>query len=343
VPNFDEDGRYKAFATTKDNILNLMYAQKFYKSIKQLGKDYCIIFLPFGENINYVALNDFFDINIRKMKYTTEIEDNLTNENVNDDNDILYSDITDDISENFNDIRFDIILQKKGSHVNENMLYIPRILKSKLREQKKQHDKIKKEVETIYNIDRYKINFWNSLICFFDEKTYSKFLIKCIYEIYSDKYNNNLLLNSQFIKKVEKSIRDNKFMYIYYKMNYDFLKMLENKNINMKENKNFKLGYLIGIMSHSKRSDTYQYRENLYTFVNDFAGQLSKKISELKDIIKYVNTLQQKIELNKYYFNNEIFKEYLEFIKNFDEKFDKELFIIGFFDGYYKQEKIIEK
>jgi hypothetical protein len=332
--NYDENKVYTQLSLDKDDLLNIIYAQTSYNPIKYLGTDYCIIFLPLGENINYDALTNF----IKEKKYTTKIEENLSLENSDDD--LLFSDITVD---EFNDIRFDVIIQKKGSNTNQNLLYIPMLQKSNLIKIHNKHRELRKCVEIKYNTDKYKISFWNSLKIFFDEKSYTNFLMKCVYEIYSEKYVNNLLLNNQFITKVERSIRDDKFMYNYYKINFDYLKLIENKNIDdMKNEMNFKLGHIIGVMSHCARNDNYKYRENLYAYVNNFAGQISKKVLNIKDVIKYVNDIQQKIELNEYYFNRVDFANYLDIVKNFDVKFDKESFILGFFDGYYEKNEKVE-
>ena len=332
-PNFSEENTYKVASFTWDEVLDLMYSQSSFTPISYIGTSYCIIYLPYGENIDRESLVRFLET----KKYSAKIEEQIFEDNKKPSDELLGFVNLDD-KEEMNDIQFDIIFQKKNTTTNSNILLLNSIYYSWLKYIFKNMKKYQLEVLVENSITNVNLTFFDSLKSFFSTKTESSFFIKWIYHFYNGDYRNPFL-TKRFIQLCEEMFRSeeykNKKNYLVLKTKFDFLKKIENKNYNfMKDDNNFKLGQFVGKLSQSGKN----YRENLLEFVRQFAGYIDRRIRTKEDVVKYVNELQKRVFRNDYYQDKNLFLEYMDILSEITE-FNQEIFSCGFFDGFNRYEK----
>ena len=328
--------------------MDLIYSVKFHSTkLKYIINDYMFTYLPNFDSLTYDMLDNQIinktlpsaSSNISKYRSNmmTPCIDDLLNCGLNE---FITSSIKDEVS-------FDIIFKLKGGQTTNDICLLRNFKLTKL---EKLNDKVY-NINKNLNSNDYQYNIKYAFEKFFKKesetktKAYGSFIVKWIIEIFQDNYYNNSFLNSVLIQKIEYIIRNNseirdiKNEYNNITKNYKFLKYMEKNGLN-EEIKNmntdsYKLGNQIGEFCKTWQED----RKNLVKIVQNFSGQISRRIRSLKDIEVFLSEFCQRLEINNCYKDKNKYNEIEKLRKNCSDKLDVQLFIIGYFDGQYSYSK----
>ncbi len=337
LPNFEISNTFKSKRfNSLEEVKDLLYGLDFQQKSKvNAGKDIMINVLPKG-NIDAKGIIAYFD---KRSNF------DFKNPQSND---------TDPFAEPFINPeidgieKYDIVFSKRSKPIGVDLLEMTDVSKNLLKRVTEKIQKAKVEIDYRYSLD-YSIK---SLL---DEKKYNSHLLKILPLIYKDSYYNDPVLLPALIQKTEYGIRkgDKKIPFNGLKKHFYLLSKLQINDIIMeiKKSKSYQLGTTLGIMSDPFAA----WRKDcpIKSFEKSYVGTLSRRISNVDDVIEFVNYLNEKLVLHPPRYNSiNIKKAYLysvellnEFSANNTEKYNKNYCALGFFESYYtyfKSENSIE-
>jgi len=225
--------------------------------------------------------------------------------------------------------KYDIIFSKRSKPIGIDLLEITDVSQNLLQRVTDKIHKAKRELDYRYSLD-YSIK---SLL---DDKKYNSHLLKILPLIYKDSYYNDPVLLPALIQKTQYGIRngDKKILFNGLKQHFYLLSKLQINDtiMEIKESKSYQLGTKLGIMSKP-------IAQAIKSFEKAYAGNLSRRISNIDDLIEFANYLNEKLMIHEKGYPNikEASKELTELIKHFPnkEKYNKNYCDLGFFETYY--------
>ena len=349
-PNFTFGDSNKSLSLSKEKLNDLIYSVKFHETkLKYIINDYMFTYLPNFDSLTYSILDDQIT-----QKTLSKVTDNITNTRSGsimpsvDDllncglNDYIESPLKDDVS-------FDIIFKLKGGQTTNDICLLRNYKLTTLEKLNNKVNDINRKLSTNgYNVHfsiRYAFND------FFKKETESKtssfgtFINRWIIDIFNNNYYNNPFLNNIFILKMEYTIRNKststeiKNEYSKLIKNYKFLKYME-KNGEVEEIKDintdsYKLGHKLGVFCQTWQND----RVNLIKYIDNFNGQISRRIRNMRDINTFFIDVVERLKRNKSYFSKSDYTEIESMYDNFNGGLDTQLFIKGYFSAQYSYDK----
>lgn len=353
IPKFDPENIYKIHLfKNKEEIFDLLYGIEISKKAKIIIQDIKIIVLPNGNNLSSNSLIDFFF-----EKGNIEGNENEDSEQKiilsNRNNDDLFDSILNDSSEDM--IKFDFIFSKKAENVPDvDLIEISGIEKSLLsRVADKINDiKNKYEEERIIKYpeppERYEYlsvrkSYYNILSDFSlskkkaKNKKYQHHLFKILPQIYSDTFYNDSFILPIFIQRIEFNIRNGIKDFNYLKYDYFFLLEIQKHGDyemdKMLQDSSYKSGLLLGLMAQP-------LSRKINSFDKNYVGLLSRRISDLDNLIKFSNFINEKLMIHNVAYpdlqENSI--ELSKIINSLSESdYNKNYCSFGFFESFYKK------
>lgn len=352
-PDFTSENEYKikAFNST-DEVVDLMYAVSISEKPLINVRDFGIVVLPNGDNLEAAILDRFFQK--RGLAEVAEAEENILNKenkaqkDQNSNFDAMFDVMLDnEFTEN---IKYDIVFIKPAglSSPSVDMVEISNIEKSKLREIHERivniKNKLRLQSDKVLTKSKLqpKYDIRNS---FFEvlgakgktQKKYSFHLLKVLPQIYTDTYYNDPILLPTFIEKIERNIRDDFSNFNILKFDFYFLmKIQKNDNMNEIENsKNYRLGRQLGIIAKP-----VAYAIN--SFEKSYVGNLTRKIASPKELEEFAAFMMEKLSIHgkMYPSQRQAYEEFMNILKESStEKYDKYRCALGFFESFYAPRK----
>lgn len=318
LPNFDISNTYKAkrFGNL-DEVKDLLYGLDFQQKSKvNAGKDIMINMLPKG-SLNAKGIIAYFD---KKSNYDFKNP---------------QSDQTDPFAEPFINPeiegieKYDIVFSKRSKPIGVDLLEMTDVSQNLLQRVTNKIKSVKIELDYRYSLD-YSIK---SLL---DEKKYNSHLLKILPLIYKDGYYDDPVLLPALIQKTEYGIRngDKKIPFNGLKQHFYLLSKLQIKDtiMEIKKSKSYQLGTKLGIMSKP-------IAQTIKSFEKAYVGNLSRRISNIDDLVEFTNYLNEKIMIHEKGYPNikEASKELTELLDFFpsNEKYNRNYCALGFFETYY--------
>ncbi len=363
-PGFKDDAKYKSRVFSKEDLQDLFYAIGFSEKgmISFFSTNLTLIVLPKGENLTAKNYEDFIDNG-------DEIITRRRNEKTNDDNFFVLLDAS---QKNDNITSFDMIFSKKRSMSAPGIDFIELrgIQKSSLNQIRKRINRIKDEVykkrtnelftdkklsyfsvfQSIQNILGSPQTNNKGKVQFKANPKYQSHLLKIIPKIYTGNYYLDPILLPTFIENVEFSIRAGDPKYIWLKYDLELLIKLQNTStegehfMEIINSTSYKTGLLLGKMARNFSGENSPIK----SFEKNYVGNLTRRISNLKDLIDFKNDLEQKLIMHeKINFVRKEANELANLIKSHTEgEYDKNKCAFGFFETYFapfKKLNFIEK
>ena len=344
-PGFMICSKYKSRLFSKEDMQDLFYGKDFSNTGKTLSKtDIKRIVLPSGDNLTANDYDEFINSrNIEEAEIIVE-QRNIDSKYI----DPLFSLLSNNQNESIT--HFDFIFSKRNTQgPDEHLIEITGVKKSTLQQISQRIDKIRNDIEEKRRLLfygnknlRHLSIMWSFLQILESnqktEKKYQSHLLKVIPKIYSSNYFNDDILLIAFIEKVEHSIRIDKSVFNFLKYDLEFLLSIQNTNsenlnyMKIIESENYKMGLLLGKLAKNFAGE----KSPIKSFEKNYVGNLTRRISTLKDLINFKNEVEEKLimhEKNKFTFQTS--NELAEKIKNFEGRYDKNECVFGFFEAYF--------
>lgn len=303
-PLFTNGNKYKSKLFNAEEIKNLFYGINYtekpaitpynFHINKKASEKIKIVILPKDKDDRLTA-KDYEDFSVTReevIKASYELKDN----------DWLFSPLLNNVKESV--IAFDVIFVKEGARTENDILEISGIEKSYIKELNNRINKISRNFEQRFNRQFF---IADSFLNIFDDKTkalkkYQNHLYKTLPKIYSGNYYNDQNLLNATIEKIEFSVRnqDNPKSYsANYKANqliqdFSFLTTIQNtptegENLmKILESPSYKLGLSLGKMAVPLKYEIKSFEKN-------YAGNLTRRIASLDDLIKFKDDIDQKL------------------------------------------------
>lgn len=346
-PQFDMGSRYKSKSFTENELLDLFYGIDFCSYGRTIAEtDLKIIILPKGNNLTAEQYQKFVQ---NKDEARVRKAENKIDNSKEPIFDFLETSNIDNI------VSFDVIFTRMGgvSSPDRDLIEISGINKSNI-------SKIKERLEGIsFQITENRLIFFGQKGNFFPfqlEKSfknilglpqynknkleikagpkYQSHLLKVLPLIFMENYNFDQTLLPSFIQIVEYSIRAGSSMFNLIKFDLEYLYKIQNSKIDtymeIIKSQSYQAGLLLGSLAK-------QLQNKINSFEKTFVGTLTRRISSLQDFIQLKNYIEQKLILHdksKYTFK--ISYELTQQLKSFDERYDKEECVFGFFESYFE-------
>ena len=319
LPDFNHSNTYKcrSFKNT-DDVIDLIYGLDFQQRHKIRQNELMINMLPKGK----LGAKDIIRFFEEKSKY------DYKNQKL-EDIDPFIEPVVGDID---NIEKYDIIFSKQSKPIGIDLIEITDIDQNLLRLVR---DKIQNAKKTIGR----PITLGYAIKLIFEEKKYTSHLLRILPLIYRDAYYTDEALLPAFLQKVEYSIRHGEAKFNSLKDYYYFLLMIQKNNNTMeiKESKSYLLGQRLGIMAEPFAA----WRKDcpIKSFEKSYIGSLSRRISNLDDLVELANYLNEKLLIHNKAFPS-IKQAYSELISLLDafkkeEKYNRHYCELGFFESYY--------
>jgi hypothetical protein len=173
---------------------------------------------------------------------------------------------------------------------------------------------------------------------------YQSHLLKVLPEIYTATYFDDPVLLPAFIEKIEFNVRNDEGLgFNLLKWDFFFLSQIQNTNqdrlMDIRNSQSYQVGFLLGQLARGLRS-------KINSFDKNYAGLISRRISNLPDVVRLHVEINQKLIMhNKVGLSFKVSPKLTELLKTFDssrEKYNKDFCAFGFFESYfapYKSEK----
>jgi len=318
LPDFKIKNTYKTKRFGHlDEVKDLLYGLDFQQKSKvNAGKDIMINMLPKG-SLGARGIIAYFD---KKSNYDFKNP---------------QADQTDPFAEPFVNPeiegieKYDIVFSKRSKPIGVDLLEMTDVSQNLLQKVTNKIKKVKIELDYKYSLD-YSIK---SLL---DEKKYNSHLLKVLPLIYRDNYYEDQILLPALIQKTEHGIRngDKKIPFNGLKQHFYLLSKLQINDIIMeiKESKSYQIGTKLGIMSKP-------IAQKIKSFEKAYVGNLSRRISNIDDLIEFTNYLNEKLMIHEKGYPN-IKEASIELTSLLDffptkEKYNKNYCALGFFETYY--------
>ena len=360
-PSFEVNKQYNSFYLNGESeLFDLLYADGILKRYRQTIKrtNIRILVLPRsikGDAIPVEKLESFF--------YDNETEQSLFSTN-------MFDCFDNDKSEE-QSIVFDFIFVDIGGRTDNYLLEVSGLQKSILKRIEEKHQecsrKISGNAEEIFGGQRYTIE--KAMTCligianinedgtiFFSNQikkdgkrvpypVYQSHMIKVVSRIYQEQYYSDALLLPSMIKQTEYCIRNHKSSFLgdqssynltqcFYRLKYSLQFMLEIQN--NKKNKYMEIinseCYLLG---KSLGDIAKPLGRKINSFQKNYVGMLTRRASSKEDCIILINDIIEKLVMHECTYQISSCGALLEDFTKL-QSFDKEIFALGFFEGYFK-------
>lgn len=318
LPDFELSNSYKTklfydIQSVKDLLYGLDFQQK---SKINVGKDIMINMLPKGQ-LDAKGVIAYFD---KKSNYDFK---NSTPES------------TDPFSEPFINPeiegieKYDIIFSKRSKPIGLDLLEITDVNQNLLQRVTDKIASVKKELDYRYTMDF-------AIKVLLDDKKYNSHLLKIIPLIYKDNYYSDPILLPALLQKTESGIRngDSKLSFNYIKQHFYFFSNLQKNDtiMEIRKSKSYLAGTKLGQMSKP-------ISQVIKSFEKSYVGNISRRISNVDDLIEFSNYLNEKLMIHEKGYPNikEASRELASLIDIFpkEEKYNKNYCALGFFETYY--------
>jgi hypothetical protein len=323
VPDFNQANTHKCRSFEGiDAVKDLIYGLDFQQQYKILQGEIMINMLPKGR----LSANDIIRFFQEKSKY------DYKNQSLED-----IDPFVEPVIGTIEKIeKYDIIFSKRSKPIGIDLIEITDVDQNLL---KLVSAKIQNAKRTIGK----PITLGYAIKMIFEEKKYTSHLLRILPLIYRDAYYTDESLLPAFLQKVEYSIRHGDGGFNSHKAFYYFLLMLQKNDNTMeiKESKSYQVGQCLGAMAEPFAA----WRKDcpMKSFEKSYVGSLSRRISNLDDLIELANYLNEKLLLhNKAYPSiKQAYSELVNSLEAFkkEEKYNRHYCELGFFESYYQTYK----
>ncbi len=362
-PSFEVNKQYNSFYLNGESeLFDLLYADGILKRYRKTiqGTNIRILILPRsikGDEIPTEKLESFF--------YDNETEQSL-----------FSTDMFDCFDNNEGEeqpIVFDFVFVDIGGRTDNYLLEVSGLQKSIMKRIEEKHQecsrKISDNAEEIFGEQRYTIDIEKAMTCligiadnnedgtiFFSNQIkkdgkrvpypiYQSHMLKVVSRICQERYYSDALLLPSMVKQTEYCIRNHKSSFLgdqysykltqcYYRLKYSLQYMLEiqnnknNKYMEMINSECYLLGKKLGNIAKP-------LGRKINSFQKNYVGMLTRRASSKNDCITLVNDIIEKIVMHECTYQIGLCGALLEDFTKM-QSFDKELFALGFFEGYFK-------
>lgn len=348
-PGLMNSSKYKSKSFSENEAKDLFYAKEY--SEKALfyikSTDIKLIVLPRGDNLQASDYTEF-------LEKANEKRINSVNNKISDEDPIL-SPLA--IQENNEITSFDFIFSKKGglTSPDKDLIEVSGIEKSTLKATMDQINTIGKEISEKYGyqykpkIEQSFLNILGSAqvdnkgkLIFKANPKYQSHVLKVLPQIYTQScYHDNILLPA-LIEKVEFAIRNTDqnntgWYFNNLKYHFEFLLSIQNNQNNkfmeITNSKSYQSGLLLGSLAKDLRN-------RINSFEKNYVGNLTRRISTLKDCVKFKNEIEQKNIMHELsHLKRSTSNDLSELLRDMEEsEYDKEEVAFGFFESYFRYE-----
>lgn len=354
---FISDSGFKSRLFKDENeAMDLLYGINYSSKATVRKNDVKVVILPRGENLTARQIERFFERTASseitdKISEAEEVLRREANDERREANDELFSFLSFDDDDARAITQFDFIFSKAGgTQPDIDMIEVSGLEHSKLSNIAERVRKIREEVDA--DRHRYLRNLWGkepakklgwlsitgALLNILGDTTRSKkkyqsHLLKVLPEIYTGTYFNDAVLLPAFIEKTEFNLRNDASNYHFLRFDFIFLTTLSNYKGNrlmeLEKSSSYRVGALLGKLARGLRSEIKSFDKN-------YAGLLSRRITNLPDVVKLQNDINQKLILHdkggwSFLFSTDLSRE----IKDFKLPYDKNECAFGFFESYF--------
>lgn len=323
LPDFEVSNTFKAkrFGNLEE-VKDLLYGLDFQQKSKvNAGKDIMINMLPKG-SLSAKGIIAYFD---KKSNF------NFKNPQSNQIDPFAEPFVNPEIE---GIEKYDIVFSKRSKPIGVDLLEITDVSQNLLNRVTSKIQKIKQELDYRYSLDY-------SIKALLDEKKYNSHLLKILPLIYKDGYYEDPILLPALIQKTEYGIRngDKKIPFTGLKQHFYLLSKLQIKDtiMEIKKSKSYQLGTKLGIMSKP-------ISQTIKSFEKAYVGNLSRRISNIDDLVEFTNYLNEKLMIHEKGYPNikEASTELTALLGFFpsEEKYNKNYCALGFFETYYTYCKV---
>jgi len=319
LPDFNHSNTYKCRSFEGiDAVKDLIYALDFQQKYKISKGDIMINVLPKGD----IGAKDIIRFFQEKSKY------DFKNQKLEDIDPFIEPFIG--TIENIE--RYDIIFSKRSKPIGIDLIEINDVNQNLLKMVSAKILNAKKKIGRPITLD-YAIKMM------FNDKKYTSHLLRILPLIYRDAYYTDETLLPSFLQKVEYSIRHDIGNFNSLKAFYYFLLMLQKNDNTMeiKESKSYQVGQRLGAMAEPFA--VWRKDCPIKSFEKAYVGSLSRRISNLDDLVELANYLNEKLLIhNKAYPSiKQAYTEILNLLDFFkkEEKYNRHYCELGFFGSYY--------
>lgn len=171
----------------------------------------------------------------------------------------------------------------------------------------------------------------------YDTPKYKSYIQHILPQIYKECYYQDDSLLPEALSKIEYSFRKGTKYGHYGRLKYDLklLMSIQNKKVNkymeITSSSSYLLGVKVGKMAKPLRSAINSFEKN-------YVGLLSRRVSTKEDCIRFLNDIMQKLVMHDKAYHTLCFDAFDAMNKISSEKYDKDEFEFGFFEGYLKYE-----
>ena len=318
LPDFEVTNTYKAKRFSNlEEVKDLLYGLDFQQKSKvNAGKDIMINMLPKG-SVDARGIIAYFD-----KKSNFDFKNPQANQ-------------TDPFAEPFVNPeiggieKYDIVFSKRSKPIGVDLLEMTNVSQNLLQRVTNKIQRVKEELDYRYSLDY-------SLKSLLNEKKYNNHLLKILPLIYRDSYYEDPILLPALIQKTEYGIRngDKKIPFNGLKQHFFLLSKLQINDtiMEIKASKSYQLGTKLGIMSKP-------IAQTIKSFEKAYVGNLSRRISNIDDLVEFMNYLNEKLMIHEKAYPNikEASKELTALLDFFPgkEKYNKNYCALGFFETYY--------
>jgi hypothetical protein len=349
-PGFLVSNKHKSKLFQNDTLQDLFYAVDYANKGKLIsGTDIKLIVLPHGDHLTATDYKEFLE---KRNEAKIIVQNKKNDQNIEEPLFDFFSDNEKTIT------LFDLIFCKKAgspSSPDRDLIELSGIEKSRLRQIKERIEKISNEIyeekrkflrtekdfkkhqigASFLNILGYpQINSATGKVLMKANPKYKSHLLKVIPLIYTDNYYQDEMLLPAFIQNIECAIRsgDNKFNFLKFDLKFLFKIQNSKKGGFMKitTSESYQIGLLLGELSKN-------VRQEINSFDKKYVGNLTRRIGNLNDLIKFKNEIEEKLIMHdKTKFTYETSYELSQKVKEFNSIYDKDKCVFGFMESYFK-------
>lgn len=318
LPDFSVSNTYKS-KQFKDleEVKDLLYGLDFQQKSKvNAGKDIMINMLPKG-SLNAKGILAYFE---KKSNY------DFKNPQPSQTDPFLEPFINPEID---GIEKYDIIFSKRSKPIGVDLLEMTDVSQNLLKRVTQKIQEVKIALDYRYSLDY-------AMKVLLNDKKYNNHLLKILPFIYKDNYYEDPILLPALIQKTEYGIRngDKKILFNGLKQHFYLLSKLQIKDtiMEIKESKSYQLGTKLGVMSKP-------IALVIKSFEKAYVGNLSRRISNIDDLVEFTNYLNEKLMIHEKAYPNikEASQELIKLLDFFPskEKYNKNYCALGFFETYY--------
>ena len=166
------------------------------------------------------------------------------------------------------------------------------------------------------------------------KKKYQSHLLKVLPQIYTATYFDDPVLLPAFIEKIEFNIRNGEGLgFNLLKWDFIFLSRIQNtvsdRLMDIQKSPSYQVGALLGQLARGLRS-------KINSFDKNYAGLISRRISNLPDVVRLHVEINQKLIMHdRTGLSFKVSPQLTGALKNFEGKYNKDECAFGFFESYF--------